>query len=163
MKLSLQVAISENGIIGKGLNIPWKAKGEQLLFKAITFNQWLLVGRKTFESMGILPNRKYAVLTRSDYIQPRKDVLVFPSIEKALKELPEHINHLIVAGGGEVFRSTIDKVDTIHLSTIHQNVNGDVSFPAIPKYFKLVFQQEFESNINYTYQILQKGLTRCCS
>ena len=51
MKLSLMVAVSENNVIGSGLDIPWQVKGEQLLFKAITFNQWLLVGRKTFESM----------------------------------------------------------------------------------------------------------------
>ncbi len=63
MKLSLMVAISKNGVIGNGPDIPWSAKGEQLLFKAITYNQWLLVGRKTFESMGALPNRKYAVVT----------------------------------------------------------------------------------------------------
>ncbi|HFP6079903.1 TPA: dihydrofolate reductase, partial [Escherichia coli] len=49
MKLSLMVAISKNGVIGNGPDIPWSAKGEQLLFKAITYNQWLLVGRKTFE------------------------------------------------------------------------------------------------------------------
>ncbi|EQB6762499.1 dihydrofolate reductase, partial [Escherichia coli] len=54
MKLSLMVAISKNGVIGNGPDIPWSAKGEQLLFKAITYNQWLLVGRKTFESMGAL-------------------------------------------------------------------------------------------------------------
>ncbi|MGQ9093919.1 dihydrofolate reductase, partial [Klebsiella pneumoniae] len=63
MKLSLMAAISKNGVIGNGPDIPWSAKGEQLLFKAITYNQWLLVGRKTFESMGALPNRKYAVVT----------------------------------------------------------------------------------------------------
>ncbi|MBG1994551.1 dihydrofolate reductase [Klebsiella pneumoniae] len=67
MKLSLMVAISKNGVIGNGPDIPWSAKGEQLLFKAITYNQWLLVGRKTFESMGALPNRKYAVVTRSSF------------------------------------------------------------------------------------------------
>ena len=61
MKLSLIAAVAENGVIGSGSNIPWQAKGEQLLFKAMTYNQWLLVGRKTFESMGKLPNRKHAV------------------------------------------------------------------------------------------------------
>ncbi|MFO5702017.1 dihydrofolate reductase, partial [Klebsiella pneumoniae] len=53
--------------MGNGPDIAWSAIGEQLLFKAITYNQWLLVGRKTFESMGALPNRKYAVVTRSSF------------------------------------------------------------------------------------------------
>ncbi|WP_237249774.1 dihydrofolate reductase, partial [Salmonella enterica] len=64
LKISLISATSENGVIGNGPDIPWSAKGEQLLFKALTYNQWLLVGRKTFDSMGVLPNRKYAVVSR---------------------------------------------------------------------------------------------------
>ncbi|SGZ03588.1 Dihydrofolate reductase [Moritella viscosa] len=72
MKLSLMAAKSLNGIIGNGPDIPWRAKGEQLLFKAMTYNQWLLVGRKTFESMGSLPNRKYAVISRSDFVSEDK-------------------------------------------------------------------------------------------
>lgn len=77
MKLSLMAAKSKNGIIGNGPDIPWSAKGEQLLFKAITYNQWLLVGRKTFESMGALPNRKYAVVTRSNFSTNDEGVMVF--------------------------------------------------------------------------------------
>nr|BCT22993.1 hypothetical protein [Klebsiella pneumoniae] len=46
MKISLISAVSENGVIGSGPDIPWSVKGEQLLFKALTYNQWLLVGRK---------------------------------------------------------------------------------------------------------------------
>ena len=81
------VAISKNGVIGNGPDIPWSAKGEQLLFKAITYNQWLLVGRKTFESMGALPNRKYAVVTRSSFTSDNENVLIFPSIKDALTNL----------------------------------------------------------------------------
>ena len=53
LKISLISAVSENGVIGSGPDIPWSVKGEQLLFKALTYNQWLLVGRKTFDSMGV--------------------------------------------------------------------------------------------------------------
>ncbi|MDZ7084297.1 dihydrofolate reductase, partial [Escherichia coli] len=62
MKISLISAVSENGVIGSGPDIPWSVKGEQLLFKALTYNQWLLVGRKTFDSMGVLPNGTVAKL-----------------------------------------------------------------------------------------------------
>ena len=157
MKLSLMAARSENGIIGNGADIPWAVKGEQLLFKAITYNQWLLVGRKTFESMGVLPNRKYAVITRSGTASASDNVLVFSSTAEALKDLSRLTDHLFISGGGEIYKSTIGIVDTIHLTIIHKNVQGDVKFPTIPKHFKLVFEQEFESNVNYTYQIWQKG------
>lgn len=150
-------AISRNGVIGNGPDIPWSAKGEQLLFKAITYNQWLLVGRKTFESMGALPNRKYAVVTRSSFTSIDENVLVFPSIDDALNHLEKITNHVIVSGGGEIYKSLIDKVDTLHISTIDIEPEGDVYFPEIPKGFSPVFSQDFMSNINYSYQIWQKG------
>lgn len=157
MKLSLMAAISKNGVIGNGPDIPWSAKGEQLLFKAITYNQWLLVGRKTFESMGALPNRKYAVVTRSDFKSNSENVLVFSSIQAALEGLEQITDHVIVSGGGEIYKSLIDQVDTLHLSTIDTEPEGDVYFPDIPNQFSLVFSQNFESNVNYCYQIWQKA------
>lgn len=157
MKLSLMAAISKNGVIGNGPDIPWSAKGEQLLFKAITYNQWLLVGRKTFESMGALPNRKYAVVTRSSFTSNDENVLVFPSIEDALNQLEKIADHVIVSGGGEIYKSLIDKADTLHISTIDIEPDGDVYFPEIPSNFRQVFSQDFVSNINYSYQIWQKG------
>lgn len=157
MKLSLMAAVSKNGVIGNGLDIPWSARGEQLLFKAITFNQWLLIGRKTFESMGALPNRKYAVVSRSRFISGNENVLVFQSIEEALNHLGKITDHVIVSGGGEIYKTLIEKVDTLHISTIDIEPKGDVYFPDIPSSFKSVFIQNFTSNINYNYQIWQKG------
>lgn len=157
MKISLIAAKSENGIIGNGPDIPWSAKGEQLLFKALTHNQWLLMGRKTFESMGLLPNRKYAVVSKQGITSAPENVLVFDSIESALQELPKITDHLFISGGGQIYSQLIDKADTIHVSTIHKNVDGDVPFPAMPSGHKLVFEQFFYSNIDYTYQIWQRG------
>ena len=157
MKLSLMVARSENHVIGNGPDIPWKAKGEQLLLKAMTFNQWVLVGRKTFESMGVLPNRKYAVVTRSDRVSTDENVLFFTSIDNALSELEKRTNHVFVLGGGEIFINLIDRVDVIHSSTIHTTVEGDICFPPIPKTFMKVFSQFFESSENYTYEIWTKS------
>ncbi|EKI9601897.1 TPA: dihydrofolate reductase, partial [Escherichia coli] len=97
MKISLISAVSENGVIGSGPDIPWSVKGEQLLFKALTYNQWLLVGRKTFDSMGVLPNRKYAVVSKNGISSSNENVLVFPSIENALKELSKVTDHVYVS------------------------------------------------------------------
>ena len=157
MRISLIAAQSENGVIGNGPDIPWSAKGEQLLFKALTYNQWLLVGRKTFESMGVLPNRKYAVLSKNGISPLPENVLVFSSIEHALHELPNITDHLYISGGGQIYNSLIEMADTIHLSIVHKVVEGNVKFPQIPSNYKLVFEQFYFSNINYTYQIWQKG------
>lgn len=150
-------AVSKNGVIGNGLDIPWAAKGEQLLFKAITYNQWLLVGRKTYESMGPLANRKYAVVSQSGFNSNNENVLVFYSIDAALKQLEKITDHVIVSGGGEIYKTLIAKVDTLHISTIDIESEGDVFFPEIPSYFKPVFKQNFESTINYSYQIWKKA------
>lgn len=156
MKISLMAARAENQVIGNGPDIPWQAKGEQLLFKAITYNQWLLVGRKTFESMGALPNRFYAVVSRSSDIEESDFVKVFRSIEDALAWLETVTDHVIVSGGGEIYRAMIDRADTLHLSTIHTAPEGDVLFPEVPKQFVPVFEQTFASNIDYTYQVWQR-------
>ncbi len=157
MILSLMAAKSDNNVIGFNSEIPWKAEGEQLLFKAMTYNQWILVGRKTFEAMGRLPNRKYAVISRSMREKPGKDLSFFNSTDSALIYLSDKTDQVIVSGGGQIYSELISSVDVIHLSVIHCEVEGNVFFPAIPEEFKMVFSQDFISNINYTYQIWTKG------
>lgn len=151
------VAKSDNNVIGLDSEIPWKAEGEQLLFKAMTYNHWILVGRKTFEAMGKLPNRKYAVISRSAKENNDKDVIFFESIESALTSLSDVTDHVVVSGGGQIYEELISRVDVIHLSIIHCEVNGNVFFPEIPGDFQMAFSQDFTSNINYTYQIWTRG------
>lgn len=101
MKLSLIVAKSENNVIGSDSQIPWHVKGEQLIFKALTYNQWLIVGRRTFESMGKLPNRKFAVISSTLDKPNDADVLVFRSVDQAIEGLSEIAEHVFVAGVGK--------------------------------------------------------------
>lgn len=156
MKLSLITAVSENNVIGSGLDIPWKATGEQLLFKALTYNQWLLVGRKTFTSMGKLPNRKYGVVSRTEHASDDPDIIYYTSTKAALDDLKAHTDHVFVSGGGEIYKAMLPLVETVHLSRIHSHITGDVYFPALPANFTKVFEQSFKSNIDYTYEIWQK-------
>lgn len=157
MRLSIIAARSENNVIGSGSTIPWKVKGEQLLFKAMTYNHWILVGRKTFESMGRLPNRKYAVISRSMKDPCEEGVAIFRSVDSALEYLSKKTRDVFVSGGGQIYKELVAHVDIIHISTIHCEVEGDIFFPPIPKKFKCVFSQQFESNINYTYEIYIKS------
>ncbi|MBD3699231.1 trimethoprim-resistant dihydrofolate reductase DfrA [Enterobacter hormaechei] len=157
MKVSLMAAKAKNGVIGCGPDIPPVRERGAATFKALTYNQWLLVGRKTFESMGALPNRKYAVVTRSGWTSNDDNVVVFQSIEEAMDRLAEFTGHVIVSGGGEIYRETLPMASTLHLSTIDIEPEGDVFFPSIPNTFEVVFEQHFTSNINYCYQIWKKG------
>ena len=154
MKISLIAAISENYVIGHNNAIPWLVSGEQLMFKALTYNKDLLVGRRTFEEIKHLPDRRFAVLTSDS--KYHYGTHTFNSVENALKDMPKYTDHLIVVGGGSVYRKLIHHVDVIHLTIIHTWVNGNVFFPRIPEYFECVFEQKFESNIDYTYRILTR-------
>lgn len=157
MKISLIAAKADNNVIGFNNEMPWYAEGEQLLFKAMTFNQWILVGRKTFESMGLLPNRKYAVVSRnSSSIEENEQVKLFNSIGSAIDGMKKVTDHLFIAGGGEIYSETIHLADVIHLSNVHASPEGDTYFPDIPVHFKVVFNQSFKSNIDYDYTILIK-------
>jgi dihydrofolate reductase (trimethoprim resistance protein) len=149
-------ARSTNNVIGNNAEIPWKAEGEQLLFKAMTYNHWILVGRKTFEAMGRLPNRKYAIISGSHEEKRGDDLCFFKTIDNALKYLSGVTDLVIVSGGGQIYAEMISRVDVIHLSVIHCEAKGNVFFPAIPETFKMVFSQNFRSNIDYTYQIWTK-------
>ena len=156
MRLSIMAARSENNVIGLESAIPWKVEGEQLLFKAMTHNHWVIVVRNTFASMGILSNRRYAVISNTLGQPSDNSFLVFSSFEKAIKKLSEVSDHAFIAGGGQLYKSVIDIVDFIHLSTIHCHVDGNVFFPSVPESFHVVFEQDFSSNIDYTYQIWSK-------
>lgn len=157
MIISLMAAKSDDNVIGNNAEIPWKAEGEQLLFKAMTYNHWLLVGRKTYEAMGKLPNRKYVVVSSTLEEQTDGDVCFFNSIDAALNYLSDKTDLVVVSGGGQIYAEMISKVDVIHLSVIHCQVDGNVFFPEIPEEFKMVFSQDFRSNIDYTYQIWAKA------
>jgi dihydrofolate reductase (trimethoprim resistance protein) len=150
--ISLIAARSANGVIGRGPIIPWKARGEQLLFKALTFNGWVLTGRKTYETMEHLENRRFVVLSSAERRLPLRDNAVFvTSYEEAFSYLTGVTGHVMVAGGGGVFADLIDSADSIHLSTLDVEIPGDVYFPRIPDRFREVYSQEFESNINWRY------------
>jgi dihydrofolate reductase (trimethoprim resistance protein) len=158
LHISLMAAVASNGVIGSGPDIPWDAKGEQLLFKAITFGQWIIVGRKTLESMGVLPNRKYVVISKTMVANPHDQSrpLVFPDVDSALEKLAKITNHVIVCGGGEIYKAFIGHAETLHISTICASPQGDVCFPKYADDFEEVFRQEFESNVNYTYRIFNR-------
>jgi len=107
--------------------------------------------------MGKLPDRKYAVISKTLDEPDDADVLVFRSVDQAIKGLSEITAHVFVSGGGQVYSELIDAVDIIHVSTIHSQADGNVFFPPIPKSFNKVFEQKFNSNIDYTYQIWSKS------
>ncbi len=125
-------AVATNGVIGSDGDIPWRVPQDWQRFKRLTMGQVLIMGRKTFDSIGRpLPGRSTIVITRDPtWTYPGVDVAV--SVEEALQlagdQRPETI---FVAGGGEIYRAAWDTLSRLEITEVRVEPDGEVTFPAI--------------------------------
>ncbi len=153
MTFEIIAARSLNNVIGNNDEIPWRARGEQKLFKDITMDSVLIMGRKTFESIGRpLPGRQTIIISRNaDYQQAHCETA--SNLENALSLAANHHKAIFVAGGGQIYKQALPQASGVHLTTVQCTVDGNVFFPDFPTPdFRLVEEKQFESNINYHYQ-----------
>lgn len=129
------VAVANNRVIGKGNQLPWHFSKDLQHFKATTTGQTVIMGLKTFESLGCkaLPGRANLVLDRSGK-KPYPGQTFFASLDEALKNV--RTEHAFIIGGAELYRTTLDRADGIYLTRIHADYDGDVLYPEIPVVFK---------------------------
>ena len=134
MNLSLLVAADENNVIGKNNTLPWHLPNDLKYFKNQTWGMPILMGRKTFESIGKpLPGRKSIVITRSEDWN-YKGVDVVHSTEEAIKKAESYgAKEIFVIGGAEIFKTSFNEANRIYLTRIHHSFDGDVFFPEIPE------------------------------
>jgi dihydrofolate reductase len=130
MKLIIIAALNNNRVIGKNGKIPWHIPEDMQRFKMLTTGHTVLMGRKTFESIGsALPQRRNIVLSRSgsrDHFPGNPEV--HPSIEAALAHL--HIDETVfIIGGGEIYRQFLHRADELLLTVVENDENGDIFFP----------------------------------
>ncbi len=128
-RLTLIVARARNGVIGNGSAIPWKIPGEQAYFKRVTMGHPIIMGRKTWESIGRpLPGRRSIVVTRDrGYVAAGAEVAA--SLAAALAAVgpaPE----VFVIGGGELYRLALPSADRLLITEIDRDFDGDTHFPA---------------------------------
>jgi len=132
MKLSLIVAMAGNRVIGRDNELPWHLPADLRRFKALTMGHHLLVGRKTYESIGRpLPGRTMLVVSRSEPELP-EEIQVCGSIEDAI-EFARNADEeeLFIAGGAEIYRQTIDLADCLYVTEVDLEIEGDALFPEI--------------------------------
>ncbi len=151
MKISIIVAQSQNRVIGKDNKLPWHLPADLKHFKSVTMGKPIVMGRKTFESIGRpLPGRLNVVISRqTDLYIPGCDV--FNSIDQALEALQSE-SEIMVVGGANLYKQLLDKSDCIYRTVVETEVEGDVFFPEIDS-AKWVLQAEecFESDENNKY------------
>ncbi len=129
MTISLIVAIAKNHVIGKNNQLIWHLPADLKYFKTMTLGHTVVMGRKTYDSMGKpLPGRQNVVITRQQNFQA-EGVIIEPSLESALSNLKE--DEVFIIGGGEIFKQAIALVDKMYVTEINETFDGDVYFPAI--------------------------------
>jgi dihydrofolate reductase len=132
MTVSLIVAVSSNGVIGRDGDLPWHLPADLRHFKRTTMGHHLIIGRATWDEVGRpLPGRTMVVVTRNrDFTA--EDVLVANSVEEALALVGDDAEPFI-GGGAEIYRRALgeDRVDRIYLTRVHAHIEGDTYFPTV--------------------------------
>lgn len=128
MNITLIAAMAENRVIGKDNQLIWQFPNDLKHFKTLTSGHHVIMGRKTFESVGRpLPNRTNIIITRqADYTA--KGCLIAHSIEEAIAMVKDDEQPFIV-GGAEIYKQALDFADSIELTIIHGEYEGDSYFP----------------------------------
>ncbi len=144
MTLSCIVAVSENGVIGRKNDLPWKLSADLRRFKQLTTGNAIIMGRKTFDSIGRpLPGRTSIVMTRDPgYESP--GVVVVHSFDQAVAACEDQQEGFVI-GGEAVFREALPRTQRLYLTRVHADVEGDVYFPEADLAGWKLLQQERHS------------------
>lgn len=161
-RLTLVSALAMNRVIGLNNQLPWQLPADLKMFKALTIGKTVLMGRKTFESIGRpLPKRRNVVLSRSGFEQT--GVEVFGSLEHAVRVLPD-TEEVMVIGGGEIYRQCLPHASRLALSVVRATVNGDAWFPAIDgQAWRLIAREDFVADAVNEYDFTFMDFRRALS
>ncbi|MDE5418328.1 dihydrofolate reductase [Labilibaculum sp. DW002] len=130
MKLSIIVAASQNNVIGKDNQLIWRLSADLKRFKALTTGHHIIMGRKTFDSIGKpLPNRTSIIITRqADY--KAEGCIVVNSLEEAIEKAADQ-EEVFIIGGGTIYKEALSKADKLYYTKVHKDFEGDTFFPVV--------------------------------
>ncbi len=146
--ISIIVAIAENGVIGDKNALLWNIKEDMRRFRTTTTGHPVVMGRKTFESIGRpLPKRTNVVITRGDSTFDGCEVA--HSLEEAVAMFPKD-EEVFIIGGAQIYAQALPLADKLYLTIVHRNYEGDTSFPQIDmSQWQEVSREEFERGEEY--------------
>jgi len=163
MIISLIAAIDEQGGIGREGTLPWRLPADQQRFKALTMGHHLIMGRKTYQSIGrLLPGRTTIIVTRNPDFQPSGS-LVSHNLDEALELARQRREtEAFIVGGGEIYKQAIVYVDRLYLTQVHGRFKTDVSFPSFDESSWVETERAFhpadDRNSNaFTFRVLERG------
>jgi len=158
MKLSIIAAIaSKNRALGKDNELIYKIPEDLKRFKKLTEGHAIIMGRKTFESIGYpLPNRLNIIITRDKNFS-EKGITVVHSLEEALQQIQGE-DEVFVIGGGQIYKEAMPLADKLYLTIVEGNPSADTFFPDYSDFKKVVFEESHESNrLKYRFLDLEKS------
>ena len=163
MIINMVVAAAENNVIGKDNRLLWNLPNDMAFFKNVTWGMPVLMGRKTYESLGTpLKGRTNIVITTSKSFAPGADVIVVNSIDEAIEAARStDAKECFVIGGGEIFKQTMAIANGIYMTRVHVSLPGDTFFPPINENeWKKVSSTPFEADdkhaYSYTFEFWQR-------
>lgn len=156
--ISLIVALDENRVIGYEGKMPWHLPGELKYFKEQTMGKPMIMGRKTFDSIGRpLPGRRNIIITRNENYQV-DGIEVVTSLEEALK-ICEGEQEIMIIGGEQIFKLALPMADRLYITHIHHEFSGDTYFPPYGEEWALVSESDpipTPDGYSYTYCIYER-------
>jgi dihydrofolate reductase len=132
MRISIIVAVADNGVIGREGTLPWHLADDLRRFKQLTMGHTIVMGRRTWESIGRpLPGRRMIVVSRrGNYQTNGQDVAMARSLDDALKAAESKgDSEVFIVGGAELYREILPRADRLYITRVHANVEGDTVFP----------------------------------
>jgi dihydrofolate reductase len=162
--ISLIVAMDEKRGIGKAGRLPWRLSSDLKRFRELTMGHHLIVGRKTFESIGKpLPGRQMIVVTRNAGFKP-EGCLVSGSVQDALSLAKRRgESEVFVIGGAEIYTQTLDATDRVYLTQVHAEVDADTFFPDLNHEEWTATQSAFQpaddkNQYPFTFKLLERKM-----
>ncbi len=142
-RLSILVAMASNRTIGINNTLPWRCPEDLKHFKALTMGHHMIMGRKTFESIGKpLPGRTTVVVTRNRELKI-EGCIIAHSLQNAIVACGND-EEIFIVGGADLYAQALPLVDTLYITEIHQDVNGDAHFPELnPAEWQEVTREKF--------------------
>ena len=155
--ISHLVAVSNDLVIGVDNDLPWNLKDDLAHFKKYTLNKTIIMGRKTFESIGRpLPNRINYVVSRT--VKEIDGAHVFDNLENAMHAAEKHnhemgiVNEIVIIGGGYLFKETLPVMNKLVITKVDCNVLGDIYYPKVEmENWKLVNSDSYTKNSDNDY------------
>lgn len=157
MIISLIAAVGRNGVIGTDNKLPWKLSADLKRFRAITSGKPVIMGRKTFESIGKpLPNRTNIIITRDENYKAEGCVVV-NSANGAL-DAAKGSEEIMVIGGEQIFRIFLSQANRMYLTLIEKDFEGDAYFPEYNKneWKEILREEHYEEGLKYSFVNLER-------